>query len=308
MDLTQWAGRNMGPVGSLQLNASAMQQGMFAPDWDALAAASRQQRRDRFEGESFYNVGGGARVQEYLDPAYRAGDLPGSELPPVPVQGPALVMNDSAAQQIADPFLSQASHPAGMVNAAMASIVVSQPPAAASASRSYSRSRSLGGRRSRSYGRRSYRRRAPTNYRVRAAARRGYIRGKWPSSEYAHPYVARGSAAAQALGITPGQTFQEATALEQVARRRAGWYGRGQYMQGRGGYIGTVLGGLAGGAAGLAAISAPLFTKGVLKPMSLDVAHGLFKAGAAAGSQAEDWIRNRMLFISFRFLTDSLQV
>ena len=64
-------------------------------------------------------------------------------------------------------------------------------------------------------------------------------------------------------------------------------------MQGNGGYIGATLGGLAGGAVGLATIAAPVFTRGVLKPMSLDVAHGFYRAGAAAGSQAEDWIRNR---------------
>lgn len=174
----------------------------------------------------------------------------------------------------------------------MASIVVSQPPAAASAPRSYSRSRSFGGRRRKSYGR-SYSRRPATNYRVRAAARRGYIRGKWPSSVYAHPYIARGSAAAQALGFTPGRTFAESNPQEQAARRQAGWYGRGQYMQGKGGYVGGVLGGLAGGAAGLMAIAAPVFTRGVLKPMSLDVAHGFYRAGAAAGSQIEDAIRAR---------------
>ena len=174
----------------------------------------------------------------------------------------------------------------------MSSFVVSQAPSAPSASRSY-RSRSFGGRRRKSYGRRTYTRRPASNYRVRAAARRAYIRGKWPSSVYAHPYIARGSAAAQALGFTAGQTFQEASAAEQVARRQAGWYGRGQYMQGNGGYIGATLGGLAGGAAGLAAIASPLFTRGVLKPISLDVAHGLYRAGAAAGSQIEDAIRAR---------------
>ena len=64
-------------------------------------------------------------------------------------------------------------------------------------------------------------------------------------------------------------------------------------MSGNGGYIGGVLGGLVGGAAGLAAITAPVFTRGVLRPMSLDVAHGLYRAGAAAGSQIEDSIRSR---------------
>jgi len=160
--------------------------------------------------------------------------------------------------------------------------------------------------RTRSYGR-SYARGTRTSYyQKRAALRKAYLRGRYPSSTYAHPYVARGSAAAQALGITAGQTFAESNPQEQALRRSVGWYGRGAYMQGRGGYIGATLGGLAGGALGLAAISAPLFTRGALKPMRGDVAMGLYRAGAAAGSQAEDWIRNRALYIFRYSLIDSI--
>lgn len=170
------------------------------------------------------------------------------------------------------------------MNAAMASIVVSQPAAAGSAPRSYSRSRSLGGRRRKSYGRRSYGRRPATNYRVRAAARRGYIRGKWPSSVYAHPYIARGSAAAQALGFTAGQTFQESSAAEQAARRQAGWYGRGQYFDGRGGYFGKALGGVVGGSLGALSLLGSL-SKG---QRNNGAAAALFKAGMSAGDYAGD--------------------
>ena len=170
----------------------------------------------------------------------------------------------------------------------MASIVVSQPPAASSAPRSYSRSRSLGGRRRKSYGRRSYGRRTPTNYRVRAAARRGYIRGKWPISVYAHPYIARGSAAAQALGFTPGQTFGEASAAEQAARRQAGWYGRGQYMNGRGGYFGKALGGFVGGSLGALSLLGSL-SKG---QRNNGAAAALTKAGMFVGDRAGDAVHS----------------
>ena len=97
----------------------------------------------------------------------------------------------------------------------------------ASRPRSYRRSKSYGRSysrsRSRSGGRVSY-------YQKRAIARRAYIRGKYPSATYAHPYVPRGSAAAQAMGITPGKTFQEVAPEEQVRRRAVGWYGKGDYM------------------------------------------------------------------------------
>jgi len=85
--------------------------------------------------------------------------------------------------------------------------------------RSYSRSRSRSG------GRVSY-------YQKRAIARRAYIRGKYPSAVYAHPYVPRSSDASRAMGITPGKTFQEVSPEEQARRRSVGWYGKGDYMQG----------------------------------------------------------------------------
>ena len=103
----------------------------------------------------------------------------------------------------------------------------------ASRSRSYGRRKSYGRSysrsRSRSGGRVSY-------YQKRAIARKAYIRGKYPSATYAHPYVVRGSAAAQAMGMTPGVAFKDASAEEQVRRRAVGWYGKGDYMQGMGEY------------------------------------------------------------------------
>ena len=169
----------------------------------------------------------------------------------------------------------------------MASIVVSQPSAAPAASRSY-RSRSLGGRRRKSYARRSYGRRSATNYRVRSAARRAYIRGKWPSSQYAHPYIARGSAAAQALGLTAGQTFQEASPQEQAIRRAAGWYGRGQYMQGNGGYFGKAVGGVVGGTLGALSLLGSL-AKG---ESNKGAASFLSKTGVHVGDKVGDFVWN----------------
>ncbi len=78
-------------------------------------------------------------------------------------------------------------------------------------------------------------------------------------------------------------------------------------MSGTGGYIGSVLGGLAGGAAGLTAMAA-IARNSPLAPMKLDIAHGMYRAGAAAGSEAEDWIRNRTFSVVRCILTDALQV
>jgi hypothetical protein len=156
--------------------------------------------------------------------------------------------------------------------------------------RSYRRSSSRSYGRRRSYGRSYSRGGRSSYYQKRAVARKAYVRGKWPSSEWAHPYVRRGSAAAQALGLTPGQSYQEANAENQALRKSVGWYGKGSYA-GNGGYIGSVLGGLIGGAAGLTTM-AGISRASPLAPMKLDIAHGMYRAGAAAGSEAEDWLRN----------------
>ena len=103
----------MGPDGQIAHNQSDLRAGMFAPDWAAMAAQTRSRRRDEFEEASLYSSGGGARLQELVDPSYRSSDLPGADLPPIGVQGAALVMNDTAARQLGDPFLSQGSQPAG---------------------------------------------------------------------------------------------------------------------------------------------------------------------------------------------------
>lgn len=121
----------------------------------------------------------------------------------------------------------QASVPASV------SLALSAPRAASSSRRrsygrrSYGRSYSRG----RSYGRKGGR---VGYYQKRAIARKAYIRGRYPSSVYAHPYIARGGAASAALGFTAGKTFAEVSPEEQAARRQAGWYGKGDYMQASG--------------------------------------------------------------------------
>lgn len=96
----------MGPQGQVVHNQRDLLGDIGAPDWAAMAAASRRNRRNEFEQASLYESGGGSRIQELSDPSYRAGDLPGSELRPIGVQGPSLPMSD--------PFISQASQFAGM--------------------------------------------------------------------------------------------------------------------------------------------------------------------------------------------------
>ena len=158
--------------------------------------------------------------------------------------------------------------------------------------RSYRR-KSYGRRRSSS---RSYRRSGRVGYyQKRAIARKAYVRGKWPSSEFAHPYVRRGSAAAQALGLTPGQSYAEASAENQALRKSIGWYGRGQYT-GRGGYIGKVVGGTLGGLAAVAGTAgAVIFSEdGSLAGMAPTVIQASTLAGAAAGSEFEDYLRDKI--------------
>ena len=61
--------------------------------------------------------------------------------------------------------------------------------------------------------------------------------GKYPSRQWAHPYVMRGTDQAAALGIgAAGSTFAQATPEQQAQRRAIGWYGVGDYMQGQGDY------------------------------------------------------------------------
>lgn len=159
-------------------------------------------------------------------------------------------------------------------------------PVSASGSRrrSYGRSRSYGRRRSygrsRSYGRLS-------RYQARAIARRAYVRAKWPSSQFAHVRVARGSQAAQALGISPGVAFSDASSEEQARRRQMQWYGRG-------GYVGRTLGAALGGAFGtVAGTGLAAATKGSAAPLVplLTAAGG--KIGGDLGDKAGDWLWDR---------------
>ena len=157
---------------------------------------------------------------------------------------------------------------------------------------SVSRSRRKSYGRRRSYSRKSSGRRGASYYQKRAIARKAYVRGKWPSSEWAHPYVRRGSAAAQALGLTPGQSYADASPENQALRKSIGWYGRGAYT-GRGGYIGKVLGGLGGGMLGtLASGGASFATGGAFAGLAPSVVSAGVGVGAAAGSEIEDHIRD----------------
>lgn len=171
---------------------------------------------------------------------------------------------------------------------ASVSLAVSAPRST-SRRRSYGRSRSRYGRSYSRGGRRSY-------YSARAIARKAYVRGKWPSSEWAHPRVRRGSAAAAALGIgPPGSTFQEVPAEQQAVRRAAQWYGRGNYMQGRGGYIGRLAGGFLGGLGGTALAGGSAFASGgLLAGAGPGVIAGGSAIGAALGDEFEDRMRARM--------------
>lgn len=96
-----------------------------------------------------------------------------------------------------------------------------------------------------------------------------------------------------------------------MRRRAVGWYGRGQYMQGRGGYIGRIAGGLLGGLAGTAAAGAAIFgTEGALAGTAPSVIKGGVLLGSAIGDEMEDGIRSfvksRALYSSDFTLTDSL--
>lgn len=91
----------------------------------------------------------------------------------------------------------------------------------------------------RKYGRRKYTKRRSSSrkrsgsrglsyYQKRAIARKAYVRGKWPSSEWAHPRVRRGGAIAQAMGMEPGQSYADATPENQMTRKALQWYGPGE--------------------------------------------------------------------------------
>lgn len=90
----------------------------------------------------------------------------------------------------------------------------------------------------RKYGRRKYQRRSSSRkrsssrglsyYQKRAIARKAYVRGKWPSSQWAHPRILRGGALAQSMGMVPGQSYKDATPENQLTRKALQWYGNGK--------------------------------------------------------------------------------
>lgn len=194
-----------------------------SPNPAAVAEAQQEERRarDRQRREVaaiLHSPGGRGQDAGALDLVSLFG-ASGREFVPGPgVQGPSLEMEGGTRAATRSVPMQGAS----VAVPASVSLNVS-----GSRLRSYSRrrySRSYGRSRSRSTSRVSY-------YQKRAIARRAYIRGKYPSATYAHPYVVRGSAAAQAMGISPGVTFKDASPEEQVRRRAVGWYGKGDYVQ-----------------------------------------------------------------------------
>ena len=91
----------------------------------------------------------------------------------------------------------------------------------------------------RKYGRRKYTKRRSSSrkrssyrgvsyYQKRAIARKAYVRGKWPSSQWAHPRILRGGALAQSMGMVPGQSYKDATPENQLTRKALQWYGNGK--------------------------------------------------------------------------------
>jgi len=94
--------------------------------------------------------------------------------------------------------------------------------------------------------------------------------------------------------LTPGQSYAEANAENQALRKSVGWYGKGDYMQGRGGYIGKIAGGLIGGLGAVAGTTGATFaTGGALAGMAPTVIQGATMIGAAAGSEFEDYVRDK---------------
>ena len=107
---------------------------------------------------------------------------------------------------------------------ASVSLALAAPRARSYGRRSYGRSKSYG--RGRSYSR------GGNYYRQRAGRRRAYIAGKYPKAQWAHPWVERGTAQAEALGIGPaGKSYAEVTPSQQARRKQIGWYGLGDYAQ-----------------------------------------------------------------------------
>lgn len=155
-------------------------------------------------------------------------------------------------------------------------------------------------RRTRATGRRSSSSRGSSYYANRAALRRAYIRGRWPSSTYARAYVPRGQGH---LGITPGAYSSQVTPAEQAFRKQIGWRGRGDYMSGKGAYFGRMAGGYLGSAAaGALATTSAFSSGGVLAPAAPYLHATLKDLGARAGSAAEDFVVDKIRTLSPLYL------
>jgi len=127
-----------------------------------------------------------------------------------------------------------------------------------------------------------------TNYASRAKLREAYLRGKYPTSKWAHPYVERGKGH---FGISAGLKYSEVNPAEQAFRKSIGWRGRGDYTSGRGAYFGRVAGGFLGKAAATALSTTAAFSSGGVLSAATPFLHaGLSDIGSRAGSYAEDYV------------------
>lgn len=127
-----------------------------------------------------------------------------------------------------------------------------------------------------------------TSYASRAKLRQAYLKGKYPSSQWAHPYVRRGQGH---LGLTAGLKYSEVNPAEQAFRRSIGWRGRGEYMSGKGAYLGRTAGRFLGKAAASALSTTAAFSSGGVLAAATPLLHaGLSDLGSRAGDYAEDFI------------------
>lgn len=81
----------------------------------------------------------------------------------------------------------------------------------------------------------------------RMRARMARARQTYPYAKYGTLFVERGSAEAQAIGLTPGKKYRETSDAEKAIRKRYGWVGRGAYsLKDVGGGVGRSIGGVFG--------------------------------------------------------------
>jgi len=127
-----------------------------------------------------------------------------------------------------------------------------------------------------------------STYANRAKLRQAYLKGKYPSSQWAHPYVRRGQGH---FGLTAGLKYSEVNAAEQAFRKSIGWRGRGEYMSGKGAYLGRAAGGFLGKAAASALGTTAAFSSGGAFAAASPFLHaGLSDLGSRIGDRVENFV------------------